>query len=213
MNLIMLGPPGCGKGTQAQRLIDKYGIPQISTGDLLRAEVKNGTDLGKEADKFMKAGWLVPDQVVVGMIKNRLAQADAQKGFILDGFPRTVPQAEALDAMLASVGRKVSKVVSIEVPDQEVVDRLSGRRTCKGCSAMYHVKNLPPKKEGVCDKCGGELYQRSDDNAETIKSRLATFHSQTEPVKAHYKKQGLVAEVPGVGDINGITQAIMKALG
>ena len=209
----MLGPPGSGKGTQAQRLIDQYGIPQISTGDLLRAAVKNGTDLGKEAKKFMDAGKLVPDGVVVGMVKERLTQSDAQKGFILDGFPRTVPQAEALDKMLASVGRAITRVVSIEVPDTEVVERLSGRRTCKNCGAMYHVKFSPPKKEGVCDKCGGELYQRSDDNAETIKSRLKVFHEQTSPVKSHYAKQGLVADIPGVGDINGITQAIMKALG
>ena len=213
MNLIMLGPPGCGKGTQAQRLIEKYGIPQISTGDLLRAAVKNGTDLGKEAKKFMDAGKLVPDEVVVGMVKERLTQPDAQNGFILDGFPRTVPQAEALDKMLASVGRAITKVVSIEVPDQEVVVRLSGRRTCKNCGAMYHVKFSPSKKEGVCDKCGGETYQRSDDNAETIKSRLKVFHEQTAPVKSHYAAKGLVAEIPGVGDINGITQAIMKALG
>ena len=212
MNIIMLGPPGSGKGTQAQRLIDKYGVPQVSTGDLLRAAVKNGTALGQEAKKFMDAGKLVPDEVVVGMVKERLSQADAAKGFILDGFPRTVPQAESLDKTLAGVGKAIDKVISIEVPDRDVVERLSGRRTCKGCGAMYHVKFSPPKKDGVCDKCGGELYQRSDDNAATIENRLKVYHDQTAPLKAYYGKKGLVSEIAGVGDIDGITRKIMQAL-
>lgn len=212
MNVIMLGPPGCGKGTQAKRLIEKYAIPQISTGDLLREAVKNGTDLGKEAKKFMDAGKLVPDGVVVGMVKERLAKGDCKKGFILDGFPRTVPQAEALDKNLAGLGKAIEKVVSIEVPDQEVVARLGGRRTCPDCGAMYHVKFNAPKQEGVCDKCGGKLYQRDDDNEKTINSRLKVYHDQTAPLKSYYGKKGLVREIKGVGDIDGITKDIFKAL-
>ncbi len=212
MNLILLGPPGCGKGTQAKRLIEKYGIPQISTGDLLRAAVKNGTELGKKAKEFMDAGKLVPDEVVIGMVKERLAESDCAKGFILDGFPRTVPQAEALDKTLEGMSKKIDKVVSIEVPDDEVVKRLGGRRTCKGCGAMYHLEFQKPKKDGVCDKCGGELYQRDDDNEATIRNRLGVYHDQTSPLKDYYGKKGIVKDIPGVGDINGITDAIMKAL-
>lgn len=212
MNWILLGPPGSGKGTQAKRLIEKYDIPQISTGDLLREAVKNGTELGKEAKQFMDAGKLVPDEVVIGMVKERLQKDDAQKGFILDGFPRTVPQAEELDKVLEGMGKKIDKVINIEVPDEEVVERLSGRRTCKDCGAMYHVKFSPPKEEGKCDKCGGELYQRDDDNPETIKSRLQVYHEQTAPLKDYYGKQGLVADIAGVGDIDGITKAVMAAV-
>jgi len=212
VNWILLGPPGSGKGTQAKRLIEKYDIPQISTGDLLREAVKNGTELGKEAKQFMDAGKLVPDEVVIGMVKERLQKDDAQKGFILDGFPRTVPQAEELDKVLEGMGKKIDKVINIEVPDEEVVERLSGRRTCKDCGAMYHVKFSPPKEEGKCDKCGGELYQRDDDNPETIKSRLQVYHEQTAPLKDYYGKQGLVADIAGVGDIDGITKAVMAAV-
>jgi adenylate kinase len=212
VNIIMLGPPGSGKGTQAKVMVDKYGIPQISTGDLLRAAVKNGTALGKEAKKFMDAGDLVPDAVVIGMVKERLAEKDCDKGFILDGFPRTVPQAEALDKTLAGMGKAIEKVVNIEVPDDEVVARLGGRRTCKGCGAMYHVKFNPSKQEGKCDKCGGETYQRDDDNEKTIRNRLSTYHAQTSPLKAFYGKKGLVKDIAGVGDIKGITAAVLKAL-
>jgi len=208
----MLGPPGSGKGTQAKRLVEKYSIPQISTGDLLREAVKNGTDLGKEAKKFMDAGKLVPDEVVIGMVKERLAKDDCQKGFILDGFPRTVPQAEALDKTLDGMGRAISNVVNIDVPDDEVVGRLSGRRTCKGCGAMYHVKFNKPKKDGVCDKCQGELYQRDDDNEKTIRNRLEVYHSQTAPLKDYYGKKGLVADIPGQGKIDQITENVIKAL-
>jgi len=212
VNIIMLGPPGSGKGTQAKKLIEKFGIPQISTGDLLREAVKNGTELGKQAKSYMDAGKLVPDEVVVGMVKERLSKDDAQKGFILDGFPRTVPQAEALDKTLDQMGKKIDKVVNVDVPDSEVVERLSGRRTCKGCGAMYHVKFNQPKKEGLCDKCGGELYQRDDDNEQTIKRRLEVYHEQTSPLKDYYGKKGLVADVDGTGDINEITKAIEKVL-
>jgi adenylate kinase len=212
MDIIMLGPPGCGKGTQAKRLTEKFGIPQVSTGDLLRAAVKNGTELGLAAKKFMDAGQLVSDEVVIGMVKERLKEADCKKGFILDGFPRTVPQAEALDKTLKSMGRSINKVINIDVPDDEVVARLSGRRTCKKCGAMYHVQFNMPKKKGVCDKCGGELYQRDDDNEKTIRNRLQVYHDQTSPLKSYYGKKGLVKDIPGVGDIAGITKAVMQAL-
>lgn len=212
VNIIMLGPPGCGKGTQAQRLIDKYQVPQISTGDLLRAAVKKGTELGKKAKTFMDAGQLVADEVVIGMVEERLKEKDAQPGFILDGFPRTVPQAAALDQTLGRMGKAIDKVISIEVPDDEVVGRLSGRRTCKGCGAMYHVKFNQPKKEGLCDKCGGQLDQRDDDNEKTIRNRLQVYHDQTAPLVSYYGKKDLVRGIPGTGEINGITQAIMKAL-
>ncbi|MFO8058806.1 MAG: adenylate kinase [bacterium] len=212
MNIIMLGPPGSGKGTQAQEIIEKYGIPQVSTGDLLREAVKNQTELGKQAKEYMDAGKLVPDDVVVGMVKERLQKDDCKKGFILDGFPRTVPQAESLDTTLSEVGKKIDKVLSIEVPDSEVVERLSGRRTCENCGTMYHVKFNPPKKEGVCDKCGGKLYQRDDDNEETIKNRLQVYHDQTSPLKDYYANKGLVREIEGVGDINKIKEAVLAAL-
>ncbi len=212
MNIIMLGPPGSGKGTQAKRLIEKYEIPQISTGDLLREAVKNQTELGKEAKKFMDAGKLVPDEVVIGMVKERLAKPDADKGFILDGFPRTVAQAEALDKTLDGMGKQIDKVMNIDVPDEEVVARLSGRRTCKNCGAMYHVKFNQPKEEGKCDSCGGELYQRDDDNEATIKSRLEVYHQQTAPVKDFYAKKGIVVDIDGQGDIAEITKAVMEAV-
>lgn len=212
MNIILLGPPGSGKGTQAKEIIEKHQIPQISTGDLLREAVKNQTELGKKAKEYMDAGKLVPDEVVVGMVKERLQKDDCKNGFILDGFPRTVPQAESLDQTLADVGKKIDKVVSIEVPDSEVVERLSGRRTCENCGTMYHVKFNPPQQDGVCDKCGGKLYQRDDDNESTIKNRLQVYHDQTAPLKDYYSKKGLVKEIEGVGDISKIKEAVLKAL-
>lgn len=212
MNVIMLGPPGCGKGTQAKRLVEKYCIPQLSTGDLLREAVKSGTELGNEAKKFMDAGELVPDQVVIGMVKQRLSKDDCEKGFILDGFPRTMPQARALDKTLEEMGKKIDKVINIDVPDTEVAARLSGRRTCKGCGAMYHIEFSRPQKEGVCDKCEGELYQRDDDNESTIMSRLAVYHDQTSPLKEYYGGKGLVADIAGVGDMDKITQDVIEAM-
>jgi len=212
VNIILLGPPGSGKGTQAKEIIEKHQIPQISTGDLLREAVKNQTELGKKAKEYMDAGKLVPDEVVVGMVKERLQKDDCKNGFILDGFPRTVPQAESLDQTLADVGKKIDKVVSIEVPDSEVVERLSGRRTCENCGTMYHVKFNPPQQDGVCDKCGGKLYQRDDDNESTIKNRLQVYHDQTAPLKDYYSKKGLVKEIEGVGDISKIKEAVLKAL-
>ncbi|MEJ5329532.1 MAG: adenylate kinase [Desulfobaccales bacterium] len=215
MNLILLGGPGAGKGTQAKKLIDKYQIPQISTGDILRAAVKEGTEMGKKAKEYMDAGKLVPDEVVIGIIKDRLAQPDCKKGFILDGFPRTVPQAEALDKVLADLGSKIDHVISIDVDEEELVTRLTGRRTCKNpdCGQMYHIKFNPPKKEGVCDKCGSELYQRDDDNEATVRSRLATYNQATKPLIDYYQAKGLLRPIKGVGSIDDIFNQICKILG
>lgn len=210
MNLILLGGPGAGKGTQAKKLIDKYQIPQISTGDILRAAVKEGTPMGKKAKEYMDAGKLVPDEVVIGIVEDRLKQPDCQKGFILDGFPRTVPQAEALDQALAKMGSKIDHVISIDVDEEELVTRLTGRRTCKNaeCGQMYHVKFSPPKKGGVCDKCGSELYLRDDDNEATVRSRLATYNQATKPLIDYYSQKGLVRAIPGVGGIDDIFNKI-----
>lgn len=215
MNLILLGGPGAGKGTQAKKLIDKYQIPQISTGDILRAAVKEGTEMGKKAKEYMDAGKLVPDEVVIGIIKDRLAQPDCKKGFILDGFPRTVPQAEALDKVLADLGSKIDHVISIDVDEEELVTRLTGRRTCKNpdCGQMYHIKFNPPKKEGVCDKCGSELYQRDDDNEATVRSRLATYNQATKPLIDYYQAKGLLRPIKGVGSIDDIFNQICRILG
>ena len=215
MNLILLGGPGAGKGTQAKKLIDKYGIPQISTGDILRAAVKEGTEMGRKAKEYMDAGKLVPDAVVIGIIKDRLAQPDCQKGFILDGFPRTVPQAEALDTVLAGLGSKIDHVISIDVDEEALVARLTGRRTCKNaaCGQMFHIKFTPPKQEMVCDKCGSELYQRDDDNETTVRSRLATYNQATKPLIDYYTKEGLVRPITGVGSIEDIFNKIVTILG
>jgi adenylate kinase len=212
MNIILLGPPGAGKGTQAKMLIDKYKIPQISTGDILRASVKAGTPLGKEAKSYMDKGQLVPDSVVIGIVDERIQEPDCKKGYMLDGFPRTVPQAEALDAMLKKRGSKIDHVVSIEVEREELVKRLTGRRTCRECGAGYHVMFDPPKKEGVCDKCGGELYQRDDDNVKTVTSRLQVYDSQTLPLIDYYNKQKRLRPVDGVGEIKEIFKRITKVL-
>eukprot|EP01022_Parablepharisma_sp_SALTPOND_P013738 TRINITY_DN18452_c0_g1_i3.p2 TRINITY_DN18452_c0_g1~~TRINITY_DN18452_c0_g1_i3.p2 ORF type:complete len:362 (+),score=82.59 TRINITY_DN18452_c0_g1_i3:461-1546(+) len=213
MNLILLGPPGAGKGTQAKMLIDAYGIPQISTGDMLREAVKNQTELGLEAKKYMDAGQLVPDEVVIGLAKDRIAQPDCDKGFMLDGFPRTVPQAEALDKVLADMGKKIDHVISIEVPSSELLGRLTGRRPCKACGQGFHVMFDPPKVEGVCDKCGGELYQRDDDNEATVSNRLKVYEDQTAPLIDYYKAKGLLRPIDGVGDMGVILDRIKVVLG
>jgi adenylate kinase len=212
MNIILLGPPGAGKGTQAKMLIDKYQIPQISTGDILRAAVKDGTPLGKEAKSFMDKGELVPDSVVIGIVEQRIQEPDCTKGYMLDGFPRTVPQAEALDGMLGELNAEIDHVVSIEVANDELVKRLTGRRTCRECGAGYHVMFDPPKVEGVCDKCGGELYQRDDDNEETVRSRLNVYESQTLPLIDYYKVQGKIRPIDGVGEIKEIFGRITSVL-
>ncbi len=213
MRIILLGGPGAGKGTQAKKLVDKYGIPQISTGDMLRAALKEGTALGLEAKKFMEAGKLVPDEVVIGLIEERIKLDDCKKGFMLDGFPRTVGQADALKKVLDSMSLKIDHVVSIDVANEELVARLTGRRTCKACGSGFHVLFDPPKKEGVCDKCGGELYQRADDNEETIRSRLKVYDDQTAPLIEYYKKAGLLRPIAGVGSIDEIFAKITSVLG
>ena len=213
MRLVLLGPPGSGKGTQAQRLVERYKIPQISTGDIFRQAVRDQTELGKRAKEYMDRGELVPDEVVVGMVEERLGQSDCKNGFILDGFPRTIAQAEALDKLLAGKGEKLDAVLEISVPDEEVVKRLSGRRTCRQCGAMYHIEFNPPKEPGKCDKCGGELYQRDDDKEEVIKSRLQVYHSQTAPLIEYYQKEGLLNKIDGLGGIEEVFARIVDALG
>ncbi|MGQ9484752.1 MAG: adenylate kinase [Desulfosoma sp.] len=213
MNIILLGPPGAGKGTQAKRMIERYGIPQISTGDMLRAALKAGTPLGLEAKKYMDQGALVPDVVVVGLVKERIQQQDCKKGYMLDGFPRNVSQAETLDGMLKELGQKIDHVVCIDVPDQELVQRLTGRRTCRECGAGFHVIFDPPKKEGVCDKCGGQLYQRDDDNEATVTSRLKVYADQTRPLIDYYEKQGKLRKINGLGSIDEIFERIKMVLG
>lgn len=213
MDFILLGPPGAGKGTQAKLMIDKWGIPQVSTGDILRAAVREGTTLGVEAKGFMDRGELVPDRVVIGIIAERLRKEDAVGGFILDGFPRTIPQAEALQDILNELGRSIDHVISIEVDDEELVTRLTGRRMCKGCGDSFHVVFNPSVKEGVCDRCNGELYQRDDDKEETIRQRLAVYSEQTQPLIAYYEKQGKLRRIKGTGSIEDIFSRILEATG
>jgi len=212
MRLVFLGAPGAGKGTQAKRLVEKYGIPQISTGDLLRAAVAAGTALGKEAKSYMDRGELVPDSVVLGMVKERLSQDDCKKGFILDGFPRNVAQAEALDKMLAEMNMPLDLALNLDVPFDDLMKRLTGRRTCKSCGQMYNVYYSPSKIEGKCDKCGGELFQRDDDKEETIRKRLEVYKAQTEPLIDYYSKKGILKSVSGTGSIDEIFNSICAIL-
>ena len=207
MKLILLGAPGAGKGTQSANISEKYGIPAISTGDILRGAIKDGTKLGLEAKSYMDAGKLVPDEVVIGLIKEKLASDACKNGFILDGFPRSIPQAEALDAM----GVKMDVVLSLEVSDEKIVERMSGRRVC-GCGASYHVAYLPPKTEGICDKCGAELYIRADDAEATVRKRLETFHAQTEPLKEYYGAKGILVSVEGREKVEDTSAAVLAAL-
>ena len=207
MKLILLGAPGAGKGTQSARISEKYNIPAIATGDILRGAIKEGTELGLSAKSYMDAGKLVPDDVVVGIIKDYLSTDACKNGFILDGFPRSIPQAEALDAM----GVKIDVVLSIEVPDEKIIARMSGRRVCR-CGASYHVDYIPPKVEGVCDKCGDALYIREDDKAETVANRLKTFHTQTEPLKEFYAAKGILATVEGQEEVADTTALVFEAL-
>ncbi|WP_333646383.1 adenylate kinase [Candidatus Binatus sp.] len=212
MRLVLLGPPGAGKGTQAQALAALWGIPQIASGDLLRAAVREDSELGREAAGYMECGHLVPDELVLKLIAERLQKKDARGGFILDGFPRNVMQAERLAVGLERVGLKLDKVVAVMLPDEEVVKRISGRRTCEDCAAMYHVVFEPPAKAGVCDKCGGELYQRADDAEETVRERIKVYEAATRPLLDHYGRLGLLAKVDGVGRTDEVEKRILAAL-
>ena len=212
MYILLMGPPGAGKGTQAERLIEKYGIPQISTGDMFRAAVKEQTPLGLEAKKYMDNGQLVPDAVTIGIVRERLAKDDCKKGFILDGFPRTTSQAVSLDAILSDLGIKLDGVINIAVPDEELVRRTTGRLICRSCGAIYHLTSKPPKENGVCDKDGGELYQRDDDKMETVKKRLAVYAAQTKPLIDYYKSSNLYIEVDGQQDMDSVFNAIVASL-
>lgn len=213
MNIILIGPPGAGKGTQAKRMIDRLGVPQISTGDMFRAAVKEGSPMGKKAKEYMDKGALVPDDVVIGVVKERFEKPDVKKGFILDGFPRTLDQAKALDKLLNDMDSGLDHVVVIEVPDDNLVGRLTGRRTCRGCGYMHHVQFDPPKKEGVCDKCGGELYLRDDDKEATIRDRLSTYHAQTSPLIDYYSTKGIVRKIDGTRSMEDVNKDIFKAIG
>lgn len=211
MDIILLGPPGSGKGTQAKMIADKYKVKHISTGDILRENVRNGTPLGVEAKKYMEAGKLVPDSLLIDIIKDRLAKPDVKAGWMLDGYPRTIPQAEALDKILPGLGQKIDVVLNIDVPDAELIKRVTGRRMCK-CGTTYHIQFNPPKVPGKCDACGADLYQRADDTEETVKQRLAAYHAQTQPLIDFYEKRGVVKTVLGVGDIKAIFGEIAKVL-
>jgi len=211
-NLILLGAPGAGKGTQAQRLASRFGIPQISTGDMLRAARREGTPLGKKAEGFMNAGQLVPDEVVIGLVEERLGKADAKDGFILDGFPRTIPQAQALDGVLKHLGRDAISVVNVTVPEATLIDRLGGRLSCPKCGASYHVKFTPPKHEGACDNDGTTLTARADDRPEAISQRLHEYHEKTAPLVDYYKKAGVLRAVDGVGELEVVLGRIVGAL-
>ncbi|MCL6667633.1 adenylate kinase [Streptomyces sp. NPDC101209] len=213
MRIVLVGPPGAGKGTQATRLAGKLSIPHISTGDLFRANISRQTELGKLAKSYMDAGNLVPDEVTIAMAKDRMEQPDAENGFLLDGFPRNVSQAEALDELLKTETIKLDAVLDLEVPEEEVVKRIAGRRICRNDSAhVFHVSYSPAKKEGVCDVCGGELYQRDDDSEETVRKRLEVYHTQTEPIIDYYKAQGLVVTISSLGPVDEITQRALEAL-
>lgn len=213
MKLIMLGAPGAGKGTQAKLIADKYQIPHISTGDIFRANIKEGTELGMKAKTFMDAGGLVPDELVIDLVVDRLTWEDAKEGYVLDGFPRTIPQAEALTKALAAKGEKMDAAIDIDVPDENIINRMGGRRACVACGATYHIVNIPPKKEGICDTCGAELILRDDDKPETVKNRLAVYHEQTQPLIDYYKAEGILKEVDGTVEMNQVFEAIVQVLG
>lgn len=213
MKIIMLGAPGAGKGTQAKKIAEKYAIPHISTGDIFRANIKNGTELGKKAKTYMDKGLLVPDELVVDLVVDRVNQADCANGYVLDGFPRTIPQAEALDQALESLGQKMDYAINVEVPDENIVKRMSGRRACVDCGATYHVVYAPTKEENVCDNCKGGLILREDDKPETVQKRLNVYHEQTQPLIDYYTKKNILVEVDGTVDINIVFDAIVRILG
>ena len=213
MKIIMLGAPGAGKGTQAKKIAEKYQIPHISTGDIFRANIKNGTELGKKAKTYMDQGLLVPDELVCDLVVDRLKQEDCKNGYILDGFPRTIPQAESLDEALGQMGESLDYAINVDVPDEHIVNRMSGRRACVGCGATYHIVYAPTKKEGVCDVCGAELILRDDDKPETVQKRLSVYHEQTQPLIDYYKGKGILKDVDGTKDMDVVFQAITDILG
>lgn len=213
MKIIMLGAPGAGKGTQAKMIADKYGVPHVSTGDIFRANIKNGTELGMEAKKYMDQGLLVPDELTVKILLDRVSQPDCKNGYVLDGFPRTIPQAEVLDKALAELGESIDYAIDVDVPDENIVKRMSGRRACVSCGATYHAVHVPPKKEGICDRCGSELILRDDDKPETVKNRLDVYHKQTQPLIDFYTKKGVLKTVDGTVDMQDVFKAIVAILG
>lgn len=213
MKIIMLGAPGAGKGTQAKKIAEKYGIPHISTGDIFRKNIKEGTELGMKAKGFMDKGMLVPDEITIGMLMDRINEDDCVKGYVLDGFPRTIPQAESLTAALKERGEAIDYAVNVDVPDENIINRMSGRRACLSCGATYHVVFNPPAKEGVCDACGKELVLRADDQPETVKNRLSVYHEQTQPLIDYYKEAGALKEVDGTQDMGKVFEDIVEILG
>ena len=213
MKIIMLGAPGAGKGTQAKKIAEKYSIPHISTGDIFRANIKNGTELGKKAKTYMDQGLLVPDELVVDLVVDRVKQDDCSNGYVLDGFPRTIPQAEALDKALAAMGEAMDYAINVEVPDENIVRRMSGRRACVDCGATYHIVYKPSKVEGICDVCGDKLVLRDDDKPETVKKRLSVYHDQTQPLIDYYKEAGVLANVDGTQDMEKVFSDIVAVLG
>ena len=213
MKIIMLGAPGAGKGTQAKMIAEKYGIPHISTGDIFRYNIKNGTELGKEAKKYMDQGLLVPDELTVKILLDRVAQDDCKNGYVLDGFPRTIPEAEVLEEALTKLGDRIDYAINVEVPDENIVKRMGGRRACVNCGATYHIEHVPPKKEGICDNCGSELILRDDDKPETVKNRLSVYHKQTQPLIDFYNGKGVLRTVDGTVDMKDVFNAIVAILG
>lgn len=213
MKIIMLGAPGAGKGTQAKQIADKYSIPHISTGDIFRANIKNGTELGKKAKQYMDQGALVPDELTCDLVMDRIQQDDCKNGFVLDGFPRTIPQAEALDAALGKINEKMDYAIDVDVPDENIVNRMSGRRACLNCGATYHLISIPPKVEGICDRCGSEIVLREDDKPETVQKRLKVYHEQTQPLIDYYTEKNILVEVDGTVDIDEVFAAIVNVLG
>jgi adenylate kinase len=212
MKIIMLGAPGAGKGTQAQMIAEKFGIPHISTGDIFRANIKNGTELGKKAKEFMDKGLLVPDELTVELLLDRVANEDCKNGYVLDGFPRTIPQADVLDSELTKLGDKVDFAINVDVPDENIVRRMSGRRACLKCGATYHIEHIPPKTEGICDKCGSELVLRADDKPETVQNRLSVYHEQTQPLIEYYENKNILKTVDGTKDMQEVFNAIVDIL-
>lgn len=213
MKIIMLGAPGAGKGTQAKKIAAKYQIPHVSTGDIFRANIKNGTELGMKAKSYMDAGGLVPDEITIGMLLDRIHEADCENGYVLDGFPRTIPQAESLTQALAGMDEKIDYAVNVDVPDENIISRMSGRRACLNCGATYHIVYNPPKQEGVCDVCGDKLVLRDDDKPETVQKRLSVYHDQTQPLIEYYEKAGVLKQVDGTQDMEAVFQDIVKILG